>query len=135
MELLTIENVVVFLFVLTYLLVVLFYQKKTYFVWGAIFLILVLRALSPFEAFTAINWNVIGIYVGMLFISEMFIYSDLPEVIAEKIVTKSKYVWTAMIGVCLFSGIMSVAVENVAVVLIIYTYLVISVMRGGDKDG
>jgi Na+/H+ antiporter NhaD/arsenite permease-like protein len=119
MEFITLKNAVIFIFVLTYLMVMLFYGKKTYFIWAGIIAILALGVLSPSEAFASINWNVMGIYVGMLFISEVFIYSKLPDFLAEKIVSKSRSIWVAMLGVCLLSGFISIVVENVAVVLII----------------
>lgn len=119
LELLTLKNAVIFLFLLTYLLIVIKYSRKTYFVWGAVAIILLLAAISPYEALGAINWNVIGIYVGMLFISEAFIYSKIPDAVAAKIVGNSGKAWIAMAGVCFLAGVISIAVENVAVVLII----------------
>ena len=116
---LTMHNAVMLLFVITYILIVKFYHKKTYIIWSAILLLLIVGVITPFEALKAINWNVIGIYVGMLFIAEMFIYSKLPDFLAEKIVNKSSKVWIAMLGVCFLSGLLSIVVENVAVVLII----------------
>ncbi|MFC1705172.1 citrate transporter, partial [Nanoarchaeota archaeon] len=57
---------VVGLFILTYILIIFFYHKKTYFVGATTLIILLLGVLSPFEALKSVNWNVIGIYVGML---------------------------------------------------------------------
>ena len=114
----TLAYFVVGLFILTYILIIFFYQKKTYFVWTTALIILLLKVLSPFEALKSINWNVIGIYVGMLFISEVFIYSKIPDFMAEKFVRKSGKAWIALLGVCFLSGFISAAVENVAVVLI-----------------
>jgi Na+/H+ antiporter NhaD/arsenite permease-like protein len=117
-DFLTVKNLVVFIFFLVYALIVMKYDRKTYFVWGGIIAVLLLGALSPFEAFAAINWNVIGIYIGMLFIAESLLYSKLPDALAAKIVGASKKTWIAMLGVCFLSGLLSAVVENVAVVLI-----------------
>lgn len=112
-------SLVLFLFIITYSFIILYYHKKTYFIWGAILILFISRVIMPFEAIKAVNWNVIGIYVGMLFISEMFIYSKAPEVLAEKIVNRSSKVWIAILGICALSGFISIVVENVAVVLIV----------------
>jgi len=112
-------NLVLFLFIITYAFIILYYHKKTYFIWATILLLFLLRILGPIDALRSVNWNVIGIYVGMLFISEMFIYSKAPEVLAEKIVNRSSRVWIAILGICALSGFISIVVENVAVVLIV----------------
>lgn len=113
-----ISSVVVTLFIITYLLIIFFYQKKTYFVWATALIVLLLGVLTPLEALKSVNWNVIGIYVGMLFISEVFVYSKIPDFMAERFVRKSGKAWIALLGVCFLSGFLSIAVENVAVVLI-----------------
>ncbi|MCB9358793.1 anion permease [Candidatus Woesearchaeota archaeon] len=112
-------TLVVSLFILTYGLIIFFYNRKTIFIWIAIVIFFIAQVLNPLQALAAINWNVLGIYVGMLFISELFIYSKAPEVMAEKIVSKSPKLWIAMLGVCALAGFISIVVENVAVVLII----------------
>ena len=117
-ELFSVRNIVVFLFVITYLLIIFFYQKKTYFVWATSLIVLLIGVLTPLEALKSINWNVIGIYIGMLFISEVFVYSKIPDWMAERFVHKAGKTWIALLGVCFLSGIISAAVENVAVVLI-----------------
>jgi Na+/H+ antiporter NhaD/arsenite permease-like protein len=113
-----ISYLVVALFILTYILIVFFYHKKTYFVWATSLIVLLLGVLTPLEALKAIDWNVIGIYVGMLFISEVFIYSKIPDFMAERFVHNANRAWIALLGVCFLSGLISIAVENVAVVLI-----------------
>jgi Na+/H+ antiporter NhaD/arsenite permease-like protein len=113
-----ISYLVVALFILTYILIVFFYHKKTYFVWATSLIILLLGVLTPLEAIKAVYWNVIGIYVGMLFISEAFIYSKIPDFMAERFVHNAHRAWIALLGVCFLSGLISIAVENVAVVLI-----------------
>lgn len=118
-QILTPFTIVVSLFALTYLLIVIRYNRKNYFIWAFIAIVILLKVLSPLEAIRAINWNVMGIYAGMLFMSEMIIYSKIPDVLAEKIVSSSKKVWVAMIGVCFLSGLLSTVIENVAVVLIV----------------
>jgi hypothetical protein len=51
----SITNIVVLLFVLTYILSVFFYNPKTYFVWATILITVLLGVVSPIEAFKAIR--------------------------------------------------------------------------------
>lgn len=85
---------------------------------GAVF-VTAAGALSPREAFWAINWNVMGIFWGMLVISELFMRSGVPAFLAQWMVDRSSSSRMAvMLLFCLSSGI-SVFVENVAVVLLL----------------
>lgn len=82
-------------------------------------LLLLLGAVSPKEALNAINWNVMGIFVGTLFVADIFIKSRVPTYIAEIIVDKAKNTAWAVLFICLLTGIISAFVENVATVLIV----------------
>ena len=107
------------LFCLTYVLVVIFYHKKAYFAWFTAFVFLIVGVLKFSNVPSIINWNVIGIYVGMLFISEAFIVSKVPDYLAILFTNKTSKVWSALLFICFFSGIISIFLENVAVVLIV----------------
>lgn len=67
----------------------------------------------------AINWNVMGIFVGMLVVADVFIESRCPAYLAEHIINKAPNTAFAMIFMCLLTGVISVFVENVATVLIV----------------
>jgi Na+/H+ antiporter NhaD/arsenite permease-like protein len=71
------------------------------------------------SALWSINWNVIGIYVGMLFIAEALVHSKVPDYLAIWLVNRSKNVWSAMLFVCALTGILSIFIENVACILIV----------------
>ncbi len=107
------------MFVLTYLFIILFYQRKAYIVWATTIFFMLLGVIGFVEGFKVVNWNVIGIYVGMLFVSEIFIYSRVPDFIAVYVTNKSKYTWVALVAICFISGLLSMFLENVAVVLIV----------------
>lgn len=66
-----------------------------------------------------INWNVMGIFVGTLIITELFIYSKVPAFLADGLVNRSKNVGLAALFVCVLSSLISAFVENVATVLIV----------------
>jgi len=69
--------------------------------------------------FTKISWNVMGLFFGTLILAEMFLMSRVPAVLAEWLVDKSKSTRTAMLALCALSGVISMFVENVAVVLLV----------------
>lgn len=114
-----IEIATVILFVVTYLFIIKYYSNKARIVGISIAALLILNILTPDEAFGYINWNVLGVYFGMLFMIEAFAYSKVPDFIAVKIVNKAKYVSTVLLLIAVASGIISIALQNVAVVLII----------------
>ncbi len=115
-EFLKVITIVIFAF--TYFFVIRYYNRKERIVWLSIFLVLLLGVISPFEALGAINWNVLGIYFGMLFISEIFIFSKVPDFLAVLLINRAKYISTVLLLLAIFAGVLSIAIENVAVVLI-----------------
>jgi len=85
---------------------------------GALFLIL--SGTMPFkEAFLAVNWNVMGIFVGMLAVADIFMDSRVPAYLAEVIVDRARNSAWAILLICLMTGFISAFVENVATVLIV----------------
>jgi len=107
------------IFALTYILIILFYHKKFLIVWLAVAALLLLGIESPKQAFDAINWNVILLYYGMLFVGEVFLYSKMPDHLATLFASKTKSTAIAMVVICCFTGALSILLENVAVVLLV----------------
>ena len=68
---------------------------------------------------TKISWNVIGLFFGTLILAELFLMSRVPAVIAEWLVGKSPSSRVAMLALCALAGVISMFVENVAVVLLV----------------
>jgi Na+/H+ antiporter NhaD/arsenite permease-like protein len=66
-----------------------------------------------------ISWNVMGLFFGTLILAEMFLLSRVPAVLAEWLVDRSRSTRVAMLSLCALSGIISMCVENVAVVLLV----------------
>lgn len=73
----------------------------------------------PAKVFFAINWNVMGIFVGTLVLADLFIYSRAPAVMAEHLVNRAGHVGLAILLISLMTGFISAFVENVATVLIV----------------
>ena len=65
-----------------------------------------------------VSWNVMGLFVGMLILAELFLESRAPAVIAEALLSRFSSARAAMIALCAMAGILSIGVENVAVVLL-----------------
>lgn len=113
------KNISLAVFILSYLLFIFLPRRRTIIaVSGAIFLILT-GAISGRDAFFAVNWNVMGIFVGTLIIADLFMESRVPAYIAEIIVDKAKNTAWAILLICALTGFISAFVENVATVLIV----------------
>ncbi len=108
-----------FLFVLAYILFVVFPGRRSLIAIIAAGLLLITRVLSFPEAFGSVNWNVMGIFVGTLAVADVFMKSRVPAVIAEIIVDKANNTAWAILFLCVFTGLISAFVENVATVLIV----------------
>ena len=107
------------LFLLAYILFVLLPARRTLVAVCGALLVVVFGTVSPTEAFWAINWNVMGIFVGTLVIADIFMESRVPAYLAELIVDKAKNTAWAILLLCALTGFISAFVENVATVLIV----------------
>ncbi|MDR0599708.1 MAG: citrate transporter [Treponema sp.] len=114
--------------VLMYTLIVIFPDRKSWSALGAALLMILVRAGGAQDTFFSlireagtelINWDVLMIFVGSLVIAELFIYSRVPAVIADSLVTWSPNVGIAMVLILVMTGIISAFVENVATVLVV----------------
>lgn len=112
------ENLAIGLFAAAYLAFVVFPRRRSLTAIIAAVCLLAARVLTPLEALAAINWNVMGIFVGTLVLADFFIESRMPAVLAEKIVNLAGSTCWAMLLLCLLTGLISAFVENVATVLI-----------------
>lgn len=111
--------VALLVFIISYLLFVVLPQKRTLVALGASALLILTRTISFKEAFLAVNWNVMGIFVGTLILADVFMQSRVPAYIAEIVVDKAKSTAWAILFICILSGFISAFVENVATVLIV----------------
>lgn len=126
---------------LMYLFVIIFQDKKVWFTTGAAVVLLVLGIIFPGSVFRngevaqnaaeasrwfplthtfteLINWNVLMIYVGAMTIAALFLYSKVPALIADVIVSSCRSTGVAVVMILALTGIISIFVENVATVLV-----------------
>jgi Na+/H+ antiporter NhaD/arsenite permease-like protein len=132
---------VIGIFVLSYIGIIIFSRKKTYFAGiGALLLIMshgLFEHPSAVELFRfvthAINWNVLGIFMGTLLIADAFIESEVPVLIAHGLVNRARNVGMAMLAVCVLTSFLSAFIENVATVLIVAP-IAIAIARRHDMS-
>ncbi len=106
------------IFVLAYVLFVVFPERRTWIAAGGALLLVMTGVLSLKAAFMAVNWNVMGIFVGTLVIADSFMESRVPAFLAERIVNHSRNTCWAILWICILASFISAFVENVATVLI-----------------
>jgi len=110
---------VVIVFLITYLLLMLKRGHPFVVLGAAIGLLLLSRAINLAQAVSSINYNVLGVFMGTMILSGLFIFSAVPAYLATKLVDRSKTVGMALLSVCILAGFISSFVENVATVLIV----------------
>lgn len=107
------------IFILSFLFISFYHSRKTIILWAGVILLFAFRIISFHSAISAINWNVIGIFWGTAIVAEIFIMSNVPSLLANTLVSKTKTVGLAILAVSAFSGFISSYCENVATVMIV----------------
>jgi len=80
-----------------------------------------------------IHWNVIGLFMGTLVLADLFMQSRAPAAIAGHVIARTRTVRGATLAICTLSGLLSMFVENVAVVLVMAP-IALSVARKLDTS-
>jgi Na+/H+ antiporter NhaD/arsenite permease-like protein len=86
---------------------------------AAIGALLASGAIGLQDAVSSVNYNVLGVFLGTMVLSGLFIFSGVPAYLATKLVVRSRTVGMALLAVCVLAGFISSFVENVATVLIV----------------
>jgi len=128
------KMVILIIFVGCYALALSRKMKTAYASLGASFFLLALGLLKPEDAILrAIKWDVLGIYWGFMMVSFVFAESRMPELIANKIITKTKTEKYAIIAMCTVTAFFSAFMENVGVVLIMAPIAIAIAKRFGSS--
>lgn len=106
------------IFLTAYTLFIILPKKRTLVAVCGATLLIFTRTVSLKAAFFAINWNVMGIFVGTLVVADIFMESRIPAYLAEVIVDKARNICWSILFICMLTGFISAFVENVATVLI-----------------
>lgn len=88
-------------------------------VYLGVMILLLGGAIGFKQALASININVLGVFLGTMVLSGLFIYSGVPAYLASLLVDKAKSICMAMLLVCGLAGFISSFTENVATVLIV----------------
>ena len=113
------KTITLIIFILVYLYLIVSKHHRGIAIWIGGIVLLITGILTFSNIVHFINWNVIGIFAGTLIVAELFIYSEVPVLLADFLISRSKTVGGALLWVCIMSSALSVFVENVATVLII----------------
>ncbi len=113
------KYLVLALAVVMYGLVIAVPSKKSWLTLVAGALVTALGVVSPGKVFgELINWNVLLIYVGSLVLADLFIYSRVPSMLADRIVERAPTLGWGVVFILIMTGLLSAFVENVATVLV-----------------
>ena len=119
--------------VIVYAALVFWKKRRTEALWAGVLALVVGGVLTPADALHSVEWNVIGIFAGILFVAEVFTDSGMPLRIADILIDKTKTVAGAILVTCLFSGFVSIFVENVATVLIVAPVAMVTARKAGRR--
>ncbi len=107
------------LFAVMYVLLLILSDKRWIVALAAAAIFIILGILPAGSALGAINWNVLMMLAGTMAIVELFIQSQMPILMAEKLLQITPNVQWAVVALSLFSGLISAFVDNVATVLMV----------------
>jgi len=112
---------VVTIFLFTYASVVLFNRKVNPLIplFSGVAILLISQAINLKQALSSINFNVLGVFLGTMILSGLFIYSNVPGFLAARLVSRSRNVGMAILFIALLSSFISSFTENVATVIIV----------------
>lgn len=111
--------IAVVIFALTYVLLMTLPKFRAYIALGSAILYLSIGILPIGKFFSSIDWNVLLMIGGTMGIVALFIKSQMPALLADKIISKTPNIKWAIIALSLFAGIISAFVDNVATVLMV----------------
>ena len=107
------------LFGIMYALLLIFADHRWLIALSAAVVFMLVQLLPPLAALRAINWNVLMMLAGTMAIVELFIQSQMPTRMAEKLLQHVPNVQWAAVVLSIFSGVISAFVDNVATVLMV----------------
>ena len=107
------------LFAVMYVLLLILSDKRWIVALATAAVFISLGILPVGSALGAINWNVLMMLAGTMATVELFIQSNMPARMAEKLLQKVPNVQWAVVALSLFSGLISAFVDNVATVLMV----------------
>ncbi|HQC54908.1 MAG TPA: SLC13 family permease [Clostridia bacterium] len=111
--------VAIVLFAVTYVLLLALPKYRAYVALVSAILYLAIGILPIKNLLVSIDWNVLMMIGGTMGIVALFIKSEMPSLLAEKIVKKTPDVRWTIVALAFFAGAVSAFIDNVATVLMI----------------
>ncbi len=93
--------------------------RRIWIVLVGILLLLGTKTINFQQSFSLINFNVLGIFLGMMILSSLLAESGVPEALASSLISKCKSVGGVFLILCVLSGIISSFLENVVTLFIL----------------
>ncbi|MBU1006972.1 MAG: hypothetical protein KKH08_05210 [Candidatus Omnitrophica bacterium] len=112
---------VVIVFLLTYISIIFLNRKinPLKLLFSGVAVLVFSHAIDIKSAFLSVNLNVLGVFLGTMILSSLFIHSNVPAHLASKLVARSGNVGIAILLICLLAAFISSFTENVATILIV----------------
>ena len=114
---------VLIVFILVYVLILAFPKYKVFSASGAALLsaggVLIAGVSTFIVALSSINYNVILMLLGIMITVGLFSESGMPNRLADKLMSKIPNALSAVIIICILSGLISALIDNVATVLML----------------
>ena len=113
------STIAILLFSATYLGLLVFSDYRAFIALGSAILFVALGILSPGEALSSVDWNVIMMIAGTMGTVSLFIESRMPARLADLIINRVPDVKWAIISLSIFASLISAFIDNVATVLML----------------
>lgn len=108
------------IFAAVYIGLIVFKRDRWLTAWIGVVAAMIFGLVGPVELLRqAIRWNFIGIFFGSVILAELFVYSRMPETIADRLINRSKNLSVALMLVICFASFISIFIDNVVTVLIV----------------
>ena len=109
------------IFAVVYIGLIVIKRERWLTAWIGVTAAVALGLLKPGEVFSleAARWNFIGIFFGSVLLAELFVYSCMPETIADRLINSSRNLAVALMKVICFASFISIFIDNVVTVLIV----------------
>lgn len=111
--------VAIILFVITYLALFIFTDKRAYIALISAALFVIIGIVPLDSIFAAVDWNVIMMLFGIMGVVGLFIESKMPAYIADVLLKRLPNAKWALVFLAIFAGVVSAFIDNVATVLIV----------------
>lgn len=114
---------ILILFVLMYVMIVALPKYKAYVTGGVALVVVVSCAvsgrMSVLEAFQSVDYNVVFMLLGIMITVGLFTESNMPNKLADGIISKVPNALVALVMISVLSGFVSAFIDNVATVLML----------------